>query len=176
MEALLNETVRGIIGRPMAHAFECMSIAGEELEASGLDPVGPNRHPHGAELWAMLAPSDIFEHCDLRVFRAHVRELLERARTGAPLDVGTKAEVLLGLVETSLVAPLSPTGVTIHHWLFRDIFGAEVHDKILEGSSQPAEPWAGRRDEMFAECARKVKTGRPAKLGAKPKRGKRGDR
>lgn len=150
--------VREILGGDLCNAFELLDICGEECERAGVIRTMPS------EVWRMLAPSDAFAHTDTRVYRSHVRELVRRYKTSEPYDLGTEAEVLLGLVQTSQVAPLTQGGAALYHRLFRSVVGPEAHDSVLDGMEPPRERWKGQADELLHEARRKVRTGRPRRV------------
>jgi hypothetical protein len=101
-----------------------------------------------------LAPGPfLFKHRSL--YRAHVQELIARAGTTTKLDLGTKAEVVLGLVEASLVAPLTQGGALLYERLFEAIVGERYAVRKTEG-------YRGQYDDLLREARGKVRSGRPA--------------
>lgn len=140
-----------------AGIFEMLEVCGEEAERSG---------DVDSELWTMLAPGDAFRGTAIAVYRSHVRELIARSRAGRRLDLGTDAEVLLGLREASLVAPLTRSGTMLYHVAFRSVMGEAAYQRLFGDSAPPRERWDGELLELWSEARRKVRTGRPKKLAA----------
>lgn len=151
---------RALLGGEITRIFEMLEICGEEEDRAG---------GVGSELWAMLAPSEIFRSTAVEVYRSHVRELVRRAKAGGRLDLGTEAEVLLGLREASLVAPLTRGGTMLYHATFRRVMGEAAYRELfgaLAAVDAPRERWDGELEELWSEARRNVKTGRPKKLDA----------
>lgn len=151
------DAAREILGGTMAGIFDMLEVCGEEAERVG---------DVSSELWTMLAPSEVFRGTALEVYRSHVRELLKRSKAGGRLDLGTDAEVLLGLREASLVAPLSRSAAALYHAAFRSVMGEAAYRKLLGDVDAPRERWDGELDELWSEARRKIRTGRPKKLAA----------
>lgn len=62
----------------------------------------------------MLRPENPAIRRSTTIYRAYVRELLERVATGADTRPGTAIEVCLGLSDASLRAPLSTLGFALY--------------------------------------------------------------
>lgn len=155
-ERALYEAIESIApDLPMHHfrrAFDLIEIAEEEIASAYPRKNGKPTDPPG--LFMALCPSEVFRDKSDSVFRHHVRELIARSRTKRPdYSIATEAEVLLGMLEASKVAPLTTQGMVIVDRLFPKITGREfgVHT---------AEQWPGQYDEALSEARRKVKTGR----------------
>lgn len=153
-----NPLVREILGGDLVASFALLDICSEECERAGVLRTMPST------MFRLLAPSDIFAAVDQRTYRAHVRELLGRYKAGKPLDEGTAAEVLLGMVETSLAAPLTQGGAALYHAMFREVLGPEVYADYLADAPPPRERYAGQLAELEREARRKVRSGRPRKV------------
>lgn len=153
-----NPLVREILGGDLCRAFELLDIGSEEAERAGVLRTMPS------EMFMMLAPGDIFRSVLPDVYRSHVRELLARFKAGEPLDLGTTAEVLLGMVETSTKAPLNTSGAALYHSLFRRVMGEARYQRLLGDAPPPRERYDGQLEELEAEARRKVRTGRPRKV------------
>lgn len=123
------------------------AIAEEEIEKGGDRP----------GLFALLVPRE-FAHFDRRLYRSHVRELIARTRTGERLDLGTEAEVLIGLSYASQHAPLTRQGTMIYVRVFKKIFPGAIEIE------PPREHWEGEFEEALTDARRKVRTGRPRSL------------
>src|SRR5688500_17081271 len=100
-------------------------------------------------------PNEAFYLKSETVYRHHVRELIERSRTKKPDYVlATEAEVLLGMLEASKVAPLTSEGMLIVDRLFPKIMGKAFTDEPQR------EQWAHQYDEALHVARRKVRTRR----------------
>ncbi len=144
---------RAILGGTISGILDLLEICGEEVERAGFEV----EH----DLWMLLAPGDAFRGTAVDVYRSHVRELLARAKAGTRLDLGTDAEVLLGMREASLVAPLTRHGTMLYHAAFRSALGEAAYRKLLGDIDPPREQWEGQLEEIWTEARRKVRTGRP---------------
>ncbi len=90
------------------------------------------------------------------VYTAHVRELLMRVVEGKSLQPGTKAEVLMLLSESSLIAPLDARSAALYVELFEDFYPDAIEQRPLTIH----EPWAGSSSELLDELRRKAKMDR----------------
>jgi hypothetical protein len=139
-EELLN-----LIPKGPRQAFICLSVATDEVE----------RYEHvPRDLWMALHPPMGLVGRTEAMYRSHVRELLARAESCNDLDVITDAEILAGLSNASLKAPLNQPGALLYHHLFRTIFGEEVHDKILDGTPPPEPSWPMQLQELLHDAKR----------------------
>lgn len=151
-----------LLGPGLARAFKLLDICIEEANAVG---------NVSSELWQLCAPNEVFAGpISPEVYRSHVRELLTSAKAGRPLDVGTEAEVLIGLMYTSQVAPLTDGGALLYHYLFPRIMGQEAYTKLPGG---PCEQWAGQTQELLTEARKKVRTSRPRKVNPHQRKARR---
>lgn len=134
--------------------FNALDVCGEEMEAQGVttDKALP---------MMALAPHESFFRKDLRIYRAHVSELCKRwksSRKLGDLDYRTDAEILLVLCNTSLLAPLTPTGAAVYSRLFRSIFG----DAVPELADLDRESWDGQVEEELSRLRSKKVTRKKA--------------
>jgi hypothetical protein len=90
------------------------------------------------------------------VYTAHVRELLMRVVDGKSLQPGTKAEVLMLLSESSMVAPLGARRAALYVELFEEFYPDAFEKRPLTIH----EPWAGSSSELLDELRRKAKMDR----------------
>ncbi|MEE8296743.1 MAG: hypothetical protein V3R26_02820, partial [Hyphomicrobium sp.] len=106
----------------LGHVFECMEIAeGEISAAKRRTRIDDQREAiHGS--FRYLLPTEPLRDKHLDLYRAHVRELIERVRLGEPVDPGTKAEVVAVLADLSLEHPLDPTAALLYARLFAELF------------------------------------------------------
>jgi hypothetical protein len=132
-----DDAVRQVIGAGFMRFFECMEIAEEELR----NFAGPGRGSLNAlfqrEFFA-LSP-DLYRH--------HCRELVTRMNEKRPLEPATRAEVLIGCMNTSLRAPLSQEWAAVYETLFSEIFPAKFAEL---GLARPiSEKWKGQVEECI---------------------------
>lgn len=134
-------------------ALRLLQVAEAEIE---------NAYPRGEDgrptdppgLFAALQPNGLFETIHHDVFRHHVRELIERSRSKKPVySTATEAEVLLGLMGASKIAPLNSEAMVVVTRLFEKVVGKSFGAPVREA-------WAGQFEETLAEARRKVRTGR----------------
>lgn len=101
------ETMRVMMNGTFGRVFEYMEIADAELARAGVKENGFR---------------DLFPGPFLRVapelYRAHARELAERMRDGVSLERGTRAEVMLAMIDASLASPLTRAGQAVYEHLF----------------------------------------------------------
>lgn len=165
-DLLQNEIVAKVLGGEGAEIVRCLDlleICMEVLETAGID------RRLSSERFMLLKPGEAFDSVDVRVYRHHVGELITRfelADEGERTDVcrldrATLAEVLVGLMHASLVAPLTRDGSMLYHYCFEEIFGKAIARDVFDGYDSPRERWAGQLSEELGEARRKVKTGRP---------------
>jgi hypothetical protein len=143
-----------VITRMMERAgslFHLMAIAETEILAA------KKRHPSAAPrlhaAFAICAPPGALRPLAEQVYRAHVRELLERVAAGQDTRPGTDAEVLAAMSQGSLVAPPTELWAHLMERLFNAIMGPHT---FLVDASMPREPHPGAADELRAELGRKL--------------------
>lgn len=130
-------------GRAIANAFRRMEVAEEEIRAAVARY--PNKAAEIDGAFPYLCPTAVLKELGDEVFRAHCREMLERAAQGHDMDRGTTAEVLAVLSRGSEVAHLSRIGTLLYRELFWRLFPEEA--AVLETSQGGPKP-----DEYELEC------------------------
>lgn len=102
------------------------------------------RHPGKPEMWAtfhlLLPTHDLM--CTELVYRAHCRELLERAAAGEDTRPATDAEIALACAGASELAPLTPAATGLYFRVWSRAFPsyavvddqARGHHEALHGS------------------------------------------
>lgn len=153
------------LARAAVSTFQLIDIADEEITAS------KRRHPKRVDeinaVFAHLFPPARFKELDPRVYRHHVRELVERAAgaddhgSATPMTLATAAEVLVTLMEQSLRAPLAQQYAALYETLFLQVMGAKVPGEPVR------EPWPGASAELLAALRRKCNR-RPSRLVPNP--------
>ncbi len=123
-QELLSKTMdlvgAGGVGNVIGRAFALMEIAEEELARAFPARVG---EPIG--IFRLLVSIGEMRNLGDDVYRAHARELIDRARGGTPLKdllPLTKAEMLVGLYLASLAAPPNAVGFGLYVQLFGALF------------------------------------------------------
>ena len=121
-------TSMGQTGSVIQQTFRCIEIAEDILSDF------KNRYPAQANeidaAFPYLRPGELFQHLDERIYRSHVKELIERSMVGDDMNLGTKAEMLYVLFQTSLRAPLNQDGAALMGHLFHDVMGEEACEYI----------------------------------------------
>jgi hypothetical protein len=106
-------------------SFHFMGIA--EAELARAFPGGRNTEPAGL-MWMLCQTGEMRSMAD-DVYRAHARELCERAsKTGNVKDLVslTKAELIVGFYASSLEAPLNGVGSALYCRLFAELFPGKM--------------------------------------------------
>lgn len=122
--------------------FEAMELADDLCEKAG--------NPPG--LFMALMPTPILRGMLPRLYESHARELVDRWSNKGDLCLGTKAEVLAGLMNTSLKAPLNSSGLALYEKLFRECTGSDVDTETLGREDYP-----GQLDEILSDSRRKLR-------------------
>lgn len=124
--------------------LELAPIAEEEIERAGAP----------AATFALLSPRRFVElHPEL--YRAHARELCERVVAGKDTRPGTRAEVLVGLLQTCLLAPLTGEGQAFAEQLFGELMPDAR--AVIFGSDEPVrEMWEGQIAEELHAARRRL--------------------
>lgn len=133
--------------------FDKMEIAEDMITEARCE------HPaHDVELWnafALLVPGKPLHEAPEPVYRAHCAELLARVRQGQDTTLGTKAEIMMGLSETSLATPLMHTASVLYAKLFLEILpDVPVDDQIAYLATQSFDTTT---DRLLADLALKVR-------------------
>lgn len=162
----------GAVGNRIGRAFALMEIAEEELARAFPARVG---EPPG--IFRMLASSGAMSTLGDDVYRAHARELIDRARGGSPLKVLlplTKAEMMMGFHLSSLDAPLNAVAFATFVRLFAELFPAKAAE--LAEVVEPVGWLAEEVDATLVALSRRVSPDREEALaviaakGPKPRR------
>jgi hypothetical protein len=154
LDAITNKLGLPNISDALSSIFESMEWAETEIAAAEI------RHPDRAALvhscFLPLQPSPVISTLmNERIYRAHVRELLDRVAEGKALTPATYAELCILFSAASLAAPLNQDGTAAYNYCFKKAFGEDVAEKY--GFSLDVRP--SHKDaiaEMLTIAARKV--------------------
>lgn len=138
----------GSAGVAIRGLFDRMTIAEEEIARL-------EREPPGA--FSTVYPTPVLRGKRRDLYRAHVRELLERLERGAgkaKLEEATDAELLAGMYEASARAPLSSEASAVYDRLFSRIFPEKWRSLGWEAT---AEAWKGQVDEDIRAARRAMR-------------------
>lgn len=138
-------------------AFRDMEIAEEEIA------LAIERHPEQRDaIW------DSFQYCmrgpvlgqaPEKVYRSHMRELIERVAAGASdkeINDATNAEICWMLKDLALIAPLNADGFYLYYTCFSAAFPEDAPRVFAGMDWTPRESWVGRGEELRQDVARKV--------------------
>lgn len=125
-------------------AFDFMEIAEEEIAKAQKRVRDKEARKRIHDVFGDAQPGQLLKYSDV-LFRAHVRELCERARREESTAPATKAEVVAALCEGSLLAPLDQQHAALYEELFFEIFGRYVGD----AKDRTREPWPGASAELL---------------------------
>jgi hypothetical protein len=132
--SLLPSSLAGALGS----TFGQMAIAEEEIESIRAEY--PERSGYLNKVGFLLCmPSPILREASDWTFRAHCREILERAATDQDTRPATSAELAIAFSETSLKAPLNPRGAGLYarHFLrITALVGKTLHPELAESLRQ----------------------------------------
>jgi len=129
---------------PIAGAFERMEIAEEEMERAGI-----SRTPR--DCFRHLCPPEAMQGMADWMYRAHARELCQRAAKNGDLRPGTLAEVVCALHHVSLKSPLKHDagGLQTRSFLaVLDLVGKPAPKWLVDDWR---EPYEGAHNEMLTE-------------------------
>lgn len=110
----------GSLGAQLDTLFDFIEVADTLLNEAGIKKGGMNG----------LFPG-VFLKYPIDVYRHHARELVDRmvvardAKRDPDLELGTRAEVLLACMNSSLNAPLTREATAVYETLFSEILPAE---------------------------------------------------
>jgi len=150
--------------------FKMMEVTEEEISAA------MERYPDRAGyIWNSFGmfgeDVNLFSSYSIELWRYHCRELLDRL--GNPQsrkedrELGTIAEVMIGICEASLVQPLTTDATYAYAKIFKQVFGERTLNKLLEQSgTEFYESYSGAVDELI-DWARK-KASKPRKYPTEP--------
>lgn len=135
----------------IVRTFDFMQIAGEEIDRGKLAAESDAAAKRAHRCFMACQPGGFVHFTDV-VYRAHVRELVQRALDDESLVPATKAEVMLVLSQGSLTAPLNAQHTALYEELFKDIFGHYVRpDDVTR------EPYAGATAELLHTLRQKCR-------------------
>ncbi len=141
------------------NTFQCMDIAQEEMERAEL--LHGDQKEKIKDAFLDLMPGMFVGRPD-QLYRSHCRELLGRVVSGADLCPGTRAEAMLAMHATSLLAPLNAQGSALYESLFTGIFGEPARARASGGRLWWDEPWPGASDELLSTISRRLARDRRA--------------
>jgi len=136
--------------RVVLKTFDVMEIAEEELARAGINRTGRDC------FLALRAPESFHGLADW-LYRAHARELCERARDGYDLRPGTVSEVIAGLHAASLIAPLSSDGTGLQFHCFLQVLDMLGMDRPSWALDDWREPWEGAREDLLSDARRSTR-------------------
>ncbi len=133
----------GAIAQSFQRVFALADVADEELRK-----VFPDRGSEPADFFLLLEPPVWLPADADRWYRAYVRELIQRAKSGASLAEPTAAEALYVLYRASLEAPRSADFTLAYETLYR-VCGFPDAPGEKESATYP-----GAVEEVLAEAYR----------------------
>jgi hypothetical protein len=156
-----TDLLSGPVGSVVRGAFERMGVAEEELDRARLS--------HRSDLFLALCPEqESMSGAAMWVYRAHARELCERARRGEDLRPATLAEIALGMMRASLKSPLDSMGQAVYEHAMVEVLRlgdgpASAFDAVLGDVGPTREPWEGATREHIEDLRRKMQFKRGAR-------------
>jgi hypothetical protein len=151
--------------------FGCIRVAEEEIAAAIKKHPKKHREAIDGTFKHACCTEMLRAKGSYTLYRAHVRELIERMIAGVDVHPGTKAEVLAMMSGLSFIAPLTREFYAVYVRLFSGIYPQHMA-AIGNPDWKREEPWPGRTDELIGELQRKLIDSRgiePTKK--KPKKG-----
>ena len=137
----------------VADVFRMMEYAEEEIQAAyARFPRRVRSRVRGS--FVVLCSSAVLSGRGDRLYRAHVRELIERFVARKDCRPATDAEVLAAILQMSLVAPLARTAQATAERLFARLFPEEGRKVLPEGPDSPS--WEGADKEMVSALRKKL--------------------
>jgi len=153
------ETLREVIQDPwsvISSVFEKMKIAEEEISSA------KQKHPEEAEslrdAFGILCPPLLLQSLNIKLYRAHARELLERIVKDHDLELLTHAELCVHLSRFSLEVPPSSDVACLYNECFAAVFPKE-YSAIFNGNT-PHESYRGAALAIKIKLARSLRTKR----------------
>jgi len=135
-------------------AFALMDVAEEVLAKHGLSRA---RTARDVSLFWVARPNELVQ-VNPELYRLHADELCVRFKAGERLDLGTRAECIRALMQTSLKAPLNSDGMAALNTLVQGTFLASCFADL-----GIRERWPGQAEELISEIRRKLTTDREEK-------------
>jgi len=128
----------------ISRTFDFMKIAEEEIAKAEKRVRDKATRACIHDVFGHAEPGQLLRYSDA-LYRAHVRELIERAKTGDDMSPATKAECVAALSEGSLLAPLDAQHSALYEDLFYEIFGHYVG----QPKQRVREPWPRASAELL---------------------------
>ena len=155
----LLQAIGGGTGKFLSNVFKSIQTVAEEIE------LAIKKYPMRADLLDPMfmefqLQANEMAKLDNRVFRSHVHEILERVGTGVKkkdLEKGTKAEVLIALMNSSFIAPLNQSALALYERLFTDIIGKKAFTKVLGAGFSAREAYPGETNELLEWARQRVR-------------------
>lgn len=144
---------------PLGLAQTCnrMAIAELEIEAATKRTEDMKEKERIWNSFKILCPNSLFNGADDEVYKAHCRELIARAANAADTRPGTKAEALMVLSHTSLVAPPTRDASALYTQLFIEIFGEEVYRTKINSSDSWKSDLSGSHKDATNELLNTIR-------------------
>lgn len=134
--------------------LDLAGLAHEEIEHA--QKQHPEHHDALARSFQALMPGSLVV-LDPRVYRQHVRELIDRVLDGLDLAPGTDAEILACLTQASLVAPPGQQAAALHERLFARVLPEQYGRIFADPHERPtSEPWPGACAELANQLRRRL--------------------
>lgn len=127
----------------VSQTFDMMNEAEEQLKAHGL------AKRQGA--FMVLCPPKGMSLKSIRVYRSHAKELCERMLTNVDTRIGTKAEMLCGIMDHATKTPLTMAYTAAATLLFHDVMGFLPADFAPLGENERS-----NAEEIIRELGRTV--------------------
>jgi hypothetical protein len=104
----------------LTFTFDCMEVAEQEISS------GRARYPDKKDeinaLFEFLCPVPGMQEVGTLLYRAYVKELVERTATGQSINLATDAEVIMVLAAASATTPLSSDATKLYFDIFKKLF------------------------------------------------------
>lgn len=136
----------------IAKVFALMGVAEEEILAAKRRTRDAAARKRAHDAFKHLAPPEGMSALADWVYRAHARELLDRALAGQDLRPATKPEVMMALMRASLRAPLAADHAALYERLFCATAPAGL---CVELDPTPRGSYEGAVDEVYRDMRRK---------------------
>lgn len=148
----LSRLLRGAGGGVIVRVFALMKIAEDEILAAKRRAHSPEARERVRNVFGHLAPPAGMSVLADWVYRAHARELLDRALAGQDLRPATKSAVMLALMHGSLKAPLTQDYAALYERLFCATAPTEL---CIDFDATPRGSYEGAVDEIYRDMRRK---------------------
>jgi hypothetical protein len=152
-KSILGEDHHRILG-----AFALMKVAEDVIKEEKPKWRGAATKERVHQSFALMCPvtqvSFMGFHVDL--FAHHCRELVERVARKQDTVLATDAEVLLGLYQASLAAPLTEHALALYEHCFSKVFPEKSKEFFADGH-RAREHYPGELQERLNEARRKLR-------------------